>query len=40
MAAVGMQYVRTLHLDCDEPIPGSELGEVGYAISQEQWRVQ
>ena len=37
MAAVGMAYVRTFHLDWDEPIPGVEQGEVEYAITQEQW---
>lgn len=37
MTAVGMQYVRTFHLDWEGPIPGSELGEVEYAISREQW---
>ncbi len=37
MAAVGMQHVRTFHMDWDEPISGSELGEVEYAISREQW---
>ena len=37
MAAVGMAYVRTFHLDWDEPLPGAELGEVEYAITREQW---
>jgi len=37
MTAVGMQYVRTLHTDWEEPIAGSELGEVEYAISSQQW---
>ena len=37
MAAVGMQYVRTFHLEFDEPLPRSELGEVEYAITREQW---
>ncbi len=37
MTAVGMQYVRTFHLDWEGPIPGSELGEVEYAISRKQW---
>ena len=38
MAAVGMSYVRTFHQEFDEPIPGSELGEVEYAITLEEWR--
>jgi len=37
MTAVGMQHVRTFHTDWEEPISGSELGEVEYAISREQW---
>jgi RimJ/RimL family protein N-acetyltransferase len=37
MAAVGMQYVRTFHMEWDEPLPGSDLGEVEYAITREQW---
>ncbi len=37
MAAVGMRYVRTFHPDVDEPIPGSELGEVEYAITRQEW---
>ncbi|GAB3156272.1 GNAT family N-acetyltransferase [Microbispora hainanensis] len=39
MAAIGMQYVRTFHMDWEEPLPGSELGEVEYAITREQWLV-
>jgi len=37
MTAVGLQHVRTFHAHWDEPISGSDLGEVGYAISREQW---
>jgi RimJ/RimL family protein N-acetyltransferase len=37
MAAVGMAYVRTFHLEFDEPLPGTELGEVEYAITRQQW---
>ena len=37
MAAVGMRYVRTFHLEWDEPIPGSELGEVEYALTRQEW---
>ncbi|MEU7691436.1 GNAT family N-acetyltransferase [Microbispora hainanensis] len=39
MATIGMQYVRTFHMDWEEPLPGSELGEVEYAITREQWLV-
>ncbi len=37
MAAAGLRHVRTFHLDVDEPLPGSDLGEVEYAITREQW---
>ena len=40
MTSIGMQYVRTFQLDFDEPIPGSELGEVEYAISRKQWHLR
>jgi RimJ/RimL family protein N-acetyltransferase len=35
MAAIGMQYVRTFHPGWEEPLPGTELGEVEYAISRQ-----
>ena len=38
MASIGMTHVRTFHLDFEEPLPGSELGEVEYSISREDWR--
>ncbi|MBG0831032.1 GNAT family N-acetyltransferase [Planomonospora sp. ID67723] len=37
MAAIGMQHIRTFHLEWDEPLPGSDLGEVEYAITRQQW---
>ena len=37
MAALGMTFVRGFTLPFDEPIPGSELGEVEYAITRDQW---
>jgi RimJ/RimL family protein N-acetyltransferase len=37
MASVGLSYVRTFHLDFEQPLPGSESGEVEYAITREQW---
>ncbi|SDT57451.1 GNAT family N-acetyltransferase [Actinoplanes derwentensis] len=36
MEKVGLRYVRTYHPDLP-PIPGSEHGEVEYAITREQW---
>lgn len=38
MASVGMQHVRTFHMTWDQPFPGTELGEVEYAITREQWQ--
>jgi RimJ/RimL family protein N-acetyltransferase len=38
MASVGMTYVRTFAGDFDDPLPGSEEGEVEYAISRHQWQ--
>ncbi|MDP4505699.1 GNAT family N-acetyltransferase [Nonomuraea turcica] len=37
MAALGMQHIRTFHMDWEEPLPGSHLGDVEYAITREQW---
>lgn len=37
MAAIGMRHVRTFHAEWDEPIAGSEQGEVEYAITREEW---
>lgn len=37
MAAVGMEYVRTFHLEHPHPIEGVEHGEVEYAITRARW---
>jgi len=37
MAAVGLRYVRTFHAEFDEPLPGTDQGEVEYAITREEW---
>ena len=37
MAAVGLPQVRTFHREFDDPLPGTELGEVEYAITREEW---
>jgi RimJ/RimL family protein N-acetyltransferase len=37
MAAVGLTYVRSFHEHFDEPLPGSELGEVEYELTREDW---
>ncbi|WP_435593388.1 GNAT family N-acetyltransferase [Nocardia sp. bgisy118] len=38
MASIGMEYVRTFHLQWEHPIPGAEQGEVEYAITSDHWR--
>lgn len=40
MTAIGMQHVRTFHVDCDAPISGAEHGEVEYEITAELWSGQ
>lgn len=40
MASIGMRHVRTFHLTWDDPLPGSEHGEVEYAITREEWRTR
>jgi len=37
MEKVGMTFLRTFHEDFHDPAPGSEHGEVEYAITREQW---
>src|SRR3954447_24593518 len=32
MQSVGLRYVRTFHVPFDDPLPGSDQGEVEYAI--------
>jgi RimJ/RimL family protein N-acetyltransferase len=38
MTSIGMTYVRGFTGDFDEPLPGSEEGEVEYAISRREWQ--
>lgn len=40
MTSIGMEYQRTFALAVDEALPGSELGEVEYAITREQWHAR
>jgi len=40
MEAAGLRYDRTFHLTFDDPIPGTEHGEVEYALTREQWRAE
>ena len=37
MQSVGLRYVRTFHLEFDDPLPGTEQGEVEYAITRDEW---
>lgn len=39
MEAVGMRYVRTYHPTFDDPLPGTDQGEVEYEITQAMWSV-
>lgn len=37
MAAIGLQQGRTFALEFEEPLPGTEFGEVEYALARDQW---
>jgi len=37
MASLGMTYVRSFHEDHDEPLPGSDQGEVEYDMKRAEW---
>ena len=37
MARAGLRYVRTFHLAFDDPIPGTEHGEVEYELRRDAW---
>jgi RimJ/RimL family protein N-acetyltransferase len=38
MDRAGLRYLRTFHLQWDDPIPGTEHGEVEYELLREDWR--
>ena len=40
MEKAGLRYLRSFHLTWDDPIEGSEQGEVEYALSREDWERQ
>jgi hypothetical protein len=40
MAAVGMSYTRTYFPVWEDPLPGSEQGEVEYELTLADWRRQ
>jgi len=37
MEKLDMVHVRTWHEEWDDPLPGTELGEVGYELTRERW---
>jgi len=37
MESAGLRYLRTFHLQWDDPIPGTEHGEVEYELLREDW---
>jgi RimJ/RimL family protein N-acetyltransferase len=37
MERCGLRYIRTFHLEWDEPIEGTEHGEVEYEITKSEW---
>lgn len=37
MEKCGLRHVRTFHLAWDDPLPGTELGEVEYALTRAEW---
>jgi RimJ/RimL family protein N-acetyltransferase len=37
MASVGLTFVRSFHEHHDEPLPGSEQGEVEYELTHQAW---
>lgn len=36
----GLRYVRTFHLQWDDPIEGTEHGEVEYALTRKGWEAR
>lgn len=37
MERLGLRHCRTFHLDFDDPLPGTELGEVEYELTRSDW---
>lgn len=40
MEKTGLRHVRTFHEDWPDPLPGSEHGEVEYALTRAEWRAE
>lgn len=37
MASCGLRYLRTFFVEFEEPLPGTELGEVEYGLTLKEW---
>lgn len=37
MDRIGLEYIRTFHEEFEDPLPGTEQGEVEYALTREEW---
>jgi RimJ/RimL family protein N-acetyltransferase len=37
MERIGLRYTRTFHVAFDDPLPGTEFGEVEYELTREEW---
>jgi RimJ/RimL family protein N-acetyltransferase len=37
MEKAGLRFARTFHLDFDDPVEGTEHGEVEYALTRDEW---
>ncbi|WP_406637686.1 GNAT family N-acetyltransferase [Amycolatopsis sp. WGS_07] len=40
MERAGLRYVRTFHVEFDDPLPGTEHGEVEYALTRDEWAAE
>jgi RimJ/RimL family protein N-acetyltransferase len=37
MEKAGLRFVRVFHMEWDDPLPGTEEGEVEYALERDEW---
>lgn len=37
MERIGLSYIRTFHVEFEDPLPGTEHGEVEYAMTRDEW---
>jgi RimJ/RimL family protein N-acetyltransferase len=37
MERIGLRYARTFHVAFDDPLPGTEFGEVEYELTRDEW---